>query len=112
MFDKLYRAVLRVRNRGNSALKCLTTVPPALRGVLEFVPDMFFLQVGVSRDFSCVLRCEGGVFTTLLVLASIVCRSFDVQLAAYSMVCRDLSSSAAMMPCVFDRGRTRVASTA
>lgn len=45
VFDKLYRAVLRVRNRGNSALKCLTTIPPALRGILEFVPDMFFLQV-------------------------------------------------------------------
>lgn len=45
VYDKLYRAVLSVRNRGTTALKCLTTVPPAMRGLLEFVPDMFFLQV-------------------------------------------------------------------
>ena len=48
--DKLYRAVLTVRNRGSSALKCLTSVPAALRGVLEFVPDLFFLQVSMQLE--------------------------------------------------------------
>jgi hypothetical protein len=56
VYGKLYRAVVSVRNRGNNALKCLTSVPPALRGVIEFAPDMFFLQVTVLFLSCCACR--------------------------------------------------------
>jgi hypothetical protein len=51
VYGKLYRANIAVRNRGTTALKCLTSVPPALRGVVEFLPDMFYLQVQMRCHF-------------------------------------------------------------
>ena len=65
VYDKLYRATIVVKNRGNNALKCLTTVPPCLRGVVEFIPDMFYLQVCDVCSWRCVdavwALCRGAV---------------------------------------------------
>ncbi len=67
MYDKLYRATIVVKNRGNNALKCLTTVPPYLRGVVEFIPDMFYLQVCYVFLAPC-WRCAVGLFPSVEVL--------------------------------------------
>ncbi len=50
IYNKLYRLTIPVKNRGNNALKVLTSVPQCLRGVVEFVPDMFYLQVPWKDD--------------------------------------------------------------
>lgn len=71
VYDKLYRATIVVKNRGNNALKCLTTVPPCLRGVVEFIPDMFYLQAcdrasGAPGTFDVMLkfRAPAGLLST------------------------------------------------
>lgn len=47
-----YRDALVVHNRGSSASKCLVKVPHELRGCVEVIPDMVFVQAKSSAVFS------------------------------------------------------------
>lgn len=47
--DKLYRATLRVLNRGTVALRCAPVLPPGLEGVLSITPASAYVQAMHSR---------------------------------------------------------------
>ena len=62
VFGQTYSQVLPVRNRGKVALKVMPTVPPQLKGLVKFAPDMAYVQArdrnGESGRFEFQMKFE------------------------------------------------------
>ena len=61
-YGHVYRDMLRVHNRGKTALKCELLVPDELRGCLEFLPPLGFPQAGDYFDFQLKLRPNENIW--------------------------------------------------
>ena len=62
-FDGLYREAVVIHNRARVAHKVTLKVPPALRGFLEFVPAMGYVQAKASFTVSLKLRSSKDLLT-------------------------------------------------
>lgn len=59
VFEKLYRHQLEVCNRGKVALKIQVRVPKALDGVVEFTPNMGYVQAAATSGKSSTSNTAG-----------------------------------------------------